>query len=62
MRIGPARPPQAVGGSRLSSHPRKGADMTDKSPRKTNAKKPSKSIKEKRLEKKEKETRKGLMG
>jgi hypothetical protein len=36
--------------------------MTDKSPRKTNAKKPSKSIKEKRLEKKEKESRKGLMG
>ena len=36
--------------------------MTEKSPRKNTAKKPSKSIKEKRLEKKEKESRKGLMG
>jgi hypothetical protein len=36
--------------------------MTDKSPRKTNVKKPSKSIKEKRQEKKEKESRKGLLG
>ncbi len=36
--------------------------MTDKSPRKNTAKKPSKSIKEKRSEKKEKESRKGLMG
>jgi hypothetical protein len=35
--------------------------MTDKSPRKTNAKKPGKSIKEKRQEKKDKaENRKGL--
>jgi hypothetical protein len=46
----------------VGSPDRKGADMTDKSPRKNTAKKPSKSIKEKRLEKKEKETRKGLMG
>ena len=36
--------------------------MSEKSPRKTNSKKPSKTIKEKRLEKKEKESRKGLMG
>jgi hypothetical protein len=35
--------------------------MSDKSPRKTNAKKPGKSIKEKRQEKKDKaENRKGL--
>jgi hypothetical protein len=37
--------------------------MTDKSPRKSTGKKPGKSIKEKRLEKKAKEdTRKGLTG
>ncbi len=36
--------------------------MTEKSPRKTNAKKPSRSIKEKRQDKKAKqETRKGLI-
>ena len=35
--------------------------MSEKSPRKTNSKKPGKTIKEKRLEK-EKESRKGLMG
>lgn len=41
--------------------PGKGADMTEKSPRKTSAKKPGKSLKEKRREKKGKlETRKGL--
>jgi hypothetical protein len=34
---------------------RKGADMSDKSPRKTAAKKPGKSLKEKRQAKKEKE-------
>lgn len=35
--------------------------MTEKSPRKTSAKKPGKSLKEKRREKKDKlETRKGL--
>jgi hypothetical protein len=42
--------------------PGKGADMTEKSPRKTNAKKPGKTIKEKRQEKKDKASRKGLMG
>jgi hypothetical protein len=37
--------------------------MTDKSPRKTASKKPGKSIKEKRQEKKAKEeNRKGLLG
>jgi hypothetical protein len=36
--------------------------MTEKSPRKTNSKKAGKTIKEKRQEKKAKETRKGLMG
>jgi hypothetical protein len=39
----------------------KGADMTDKSPRKTASKKSGKSLKEKRQAKKDKEqTRKGL--
>ncbi|MGI8751109.1 MAG: hypothetical protein ACR2MN_02120 [Acidimicrobiales bacterium] len=39
----------------------KGADMTEKSPRKASAKKAGKSLKEKRREKKDKlETRKGL--
>jgi hypothetical protein len=38
---------------------RKGADMTDKSPRKTANKKPGKSLKEKRQVKKEKQARKG---
>lgn len=39
----------------------KGADMADKSPRKTASKKSGKSLKEKRQAKKEKEqTRKGL--
>jgi hypothetical protein len=40
----------------------KGADMTDKSPRKTASKKSGKSLKEKRQVKKDKEqTRKGLI-
>ncbi|MGH9062205.1 MAG: hypothetical protein ACRDZY_22250, partial [Acidimicrobiales bacterium] len=39
----------------------RGADMTEKSPRKASAKKPGKSLKEKRRDKKDKlETRKGL--
>jgi hypothetical protein len=46
----------------VGSRAERGPDMTEKSPRKTNSKKPGKTIKEKRLEKKEKETRKGLMG
>jgi hypothetical protein len=55
-RYGGAR---STGGSKLSAG--KGADMTEKSPRKPSAKKPGKSLKEKRREKKGKvETRKGL--
>ena len=48
-------------GDRGRVEPRKGVHMTDKSPRKTASKKSGKTLKEKRIAKKDKEqTRKGL--